>query len=97
VEILFSYGTLQDSKVQKEVFGRHVTGISDVLDGYETEVIIIEGTTYPRAIPMPHSSLQGTRYILSQSELEKCDVYEGTEYARIKKVLKSGIEAWVYI
>jgi hypothetical protein len=34
-EKLFSYGTLQDKKVQLSTFGRKLTGKSDILSGYK--------------------------------------------------------------
>jgi hypothetical protein len=31
---LFSYGTLQDDKVQAALYGRKLTGFKDILQGY---------------------------------------------------------------
>jgi len=36
-------------------------------------------------------------YQLSNQELEKADVYEGTDYRRIEVTLASGTKAWVYV
>ena len=42
MKLLFSYGTLQDVQVQIETFGRELTGASEVLLGYQLELVKIE-------------------------------------------------------
>ena len=41
-EHLFSYGTLQDTSVQVETFGRELVGFEDQLLGYKLEMVEIQ-------------------------------------------------------
>lgn len=95
---LFTYGTLQDLSIQKQVFGRTLAGIQDVLYGYRISLekimgryLVIEKATNKE------SKIEGIVYELQDSELLKVDLYEGEAYKKIKVVLKSGKSAWVYV
>ena len=41
-ELLFSYGTLQNTSVQVETFGRELVGFEDRLLGYKLEMVEIQ-------------------------------------------------------
>jgi gamma-glutamylcyclotransferase (GGCT)/AIG2-like uncharacterized protein YtfP len=107
-EPLFSYGTLQYPDVQREQFGRLLSGSSDALTGFEKrriaitdpEVVRNSGETHhPVLTPSDDTShrIDGTLYWITKSELEAADLYEAGEYERQRVALESGKEAWVYV
>jgi gamma-glutamylcyclotransferase (GGCT)/AIG2-like uncharacterized protein YtfP len=95
---LFTYGTLQERRVQLIVFGRELTGEPDSLHGY---VLIPRGRgwRYPNITASFDAGavVTGIVYEISEEELVRADKYEGSEYARILVTLKSGSAAWVYL
>ena len=107
-ENLFSYGTLQKEKVQKELFGRLLNGKLDVLPGYKLSTIEIkdpavleksEQTYHLIAIPSPNNNdmIEGMVLELSPEELQTADGYETDDYKRVEVELKSGKKSWVYV
>ena len=99
MEKLFTYGMLQDTKVQGNLFGHTLIGIPDTLTGYEHAegIIEIEGGKYDVARIKAGSKIEGVVYELNKSELKIADKYEGKDYERIKVKLLSGAESWVYV
>lgn len=97
LEKLFVYGTLQDPDVQKEVINRIVPGKKDTLLGYRLDTVVINNKTYPIAQQDKQSEIAGVVIRISSKELSKLDVYETSAYRRVRCILESGIEAWVYI
>jgi len=106
-EFLFSYGTLQKEKIQVELFGRLLHGREDVLEGYKISSIEIEDEaflskgedTYQRTlIPSNNKTdkIEGTVFEISEEELLLADKYEPDNYKRIKVMLRSGKQAWIY-
>jgi len=93
---LFTYGTLRDEKIQKEIIGRVIAGTPDVLEGYAKSQIEVKGGTYPIIIPDVNSSIAGHILLVTPEELERIDEYETDAYKREKVTLKSGETAWVY-
>ena len=104
----FSYGTIQQEKVQLELYGHPLEGVKDFLPGYK--IISIENTDplslargeeqYHRlAVPSGNTGdlVEGTVFQLSNDELELTDRYEPDGYSRIKVQLQSGSEAWIYV
>ncbi len=96
LENLFIYGTLRDDTVQMKVIGKHITGTQDTLLKYEKSTIDINGRTYPIALPNEKSQIDGETIKLTQEELAKVDEYETDAYQRVKIILASNTEAWVY-
>jgi len=105
---LFSYGTLQDKAVQIANFGRELSGTPDAMLGYEQswveitdpEVLATSGKTHhPILRPGSEASapIPGTVFRITPQELAAADSYEVSDYKRVSVVLKSGIEAWVYV
>lgn len=95
---LFSYGTLQDENVQKEIFGKTLVGVPGVLCGYKKIKINIDGNSFPLIVKSnENAEIKGTLYNISQSELIKVDDYEGPAYGRIRANLKNGREVLVYV
>src|SRR6185295_6961666 len=105
---LFSYGTLRTEKVQMQIFGRALTGTKDSLKGYKIELIEIKDALFlergehknqQTAVPTTDNSLiiYGTVFEISEDELLLSDKYEPDNYKRIKVVLDSGKEAWIYV
>ncbi|WP_299766133.1 gamma-glutamylcyclotransferase family protein [uncultured Dokdonia sp.] len=107
-QYLFSYGTLQTENVQLETFGRLLYGSKDALIGYRLEqlqikdpkvVALSQEAYHPVAIPTHKKEhvIEGLCFKISTQELEHADTYEVSDYKRIKTILRSGKEAWVYI
>lgn len=107
-EYLFSYGTLQLSKVQLENFGRILEGEPDVLSHFklssveitDEEVLKQSGQSFhPIAIPSEDEDdkIKGMVFKISHEELLRADSYEVDDYARVAVDLESGKKAWIYI
>ena len=107
-EYLFSYGTLQQEKVQMDLFSRILKGTKDVLKGYKASPIEITDETFLatgdgkiQKIAMKsddnNDSIEGTVFELSGKELLHTDSYEPPDYKRIKVELASGKKAWIYM
>jgi gamma-glutamylcyclotransferase (GGCT)/AIG2-like uncharacterized protein YtfP len=107
-EYLFSYGTLQEEKVQRAVFGKAVAGKPDAIVGYDLvpvtisnhEAVAISGkAVHTTLIPAKGESapIEGVVFHITADDLAAADRYESAEYKRISVVLRSGIEAWVYV
>ena len=104
---LFSYGTLQDEAVQLATFGRKLKGVADNLTGYRqtkipiTDQPVITGDDYYFNVEptgLGTDTVVGTRFEVTEQELEQADVYEATaNYKRITVILRSGATAWVYV
>lgn len=106
-EYLFSYGTLQKEKVQIELFGRTLEGSKDTLRGYKAspieikdEAFLSKGEQKNQLIAIiskdKNDSIEGTALEVTEEELLLGDKYEPNDYKRIKVVLESGKEAWIY-
>ncbi|RZJ45977.1 MAG: gamma-glutamylcyclotransferase [Brevundimonas sp.] len=106
--LLFSYGTLQDPRVQEANFGRRLDGSADALPGYartmveitDPEVIAESGLTHhPIVRPTADGAgrIDGTVFRITDAELRAADDYEVDDYHRILVTLESGREAWVYV
>jgi len=107
-ELLFSYGTLRQPGVQRDVFGRELDGRPDAIVGYDLEYVTI---TDPRVIAASGSdrhpilkptdradaAIEGTVYGVSEDDLAAADDYEVGDYERVAVPLRSGDQAWVYV
>lgn len=105
-ELLFSYGTLQNTPVQLETFGCVLEGYADQLLDYQlrrvkiedTSVVELSGKTHhPIAVPSVGDCVDGVVFKITQTELFKSDQYEVDAYQRIKGKFQSGQDAWVYV
>ncbi|MDX8396646.1 MAG: gamma-glutamylcyclotransferase family protein [Mariprofundaceae bacterium] len=105
---LFSYGTLQMENVQKETFGRVLSGSKDVLLGYtlsevkikDKEVIKKSGADIHPILQFTGNNsdeIEGKIFEITQEELRQADQYEVEEYVRTEAEFKSGSTAWVYV
>ena len=107
VERLFSYGTLRQAEVQRELFGRVVPTTDDSLPGFRLDYVVI---TDPAVIATSGldrhpilrrgasgDSVAGGCLELTDEELEAADEYEVDDYVRIAVTLASGRGAWVYV
>ncbi len=106
MELLFSYGTLQQENVQLATFGRVMDMKADTLPNFKIEMLKISDEEvvktsgklhHPIAVPSTGSSIEGTVISITNEELVASDSYEVKEYIRKKCKLSSGIEAWVYV
>ena len=106
-ELLFSYGTLQRVEVQLRLFGRRLDGQEDSLPGYTTVTIEIKDETFLKngdgkfqkiasASENVNEKIEGTVFEVSAEELAHADKYEPEDYKRIRVILSSGKEAWIY-
>jgi gamma-glutamylcyclotransferase (GGCT)/AIG2-like uncharacterized protein YtfP len=106
--LLFSYGTLQDKKVQVAHFGRELRGRPDSMPGYrqtlleitDPEVIATSGKTHHPIVepsPDPADEVSGRVFEITAPELAAADKYEVSDYKRVSVKLKSGAQAWVYV
>lgn len=105
---LFSYGTLQQEKVQLETFGRLLQGAPDALGGYRQDMVRITDPAVLAASGLDHhpivqpsadpdDEVAGTVFEITAAELDAADAYEVSDYKRIEVRLKSGCDAWVYV
>lgn len=107
MEALFSYGTLQQSQVQLDNFGRLLDGEADYLVGYrlgqvritDPEVLKSSGKAlHPILIytANPDDQVAGSVFFITQQELARADSYEVADYVRQEAKLKSGKTCWIY-
>jgi gamma-glutamylcyclotransferase (GGCT)/AIG2-like uncharacterized protein YtfP len=108
MENLFSYGTLQQENVQLSTFNRKLEGRADYITGYklsmleikDPQVIAISGKTHHPIVEYSGNAsdtVSGTVFKVSEAELLQADEYEVSDYKRVRAMLKSGGEAWVYV
>jgi gamma-glutamylcyclotransferase (GGCT)/AIG2-like uncharacterized protein YtfP len=106
-ELLFSYGTLQKTNVQLQLFGRVLKGSADTLQGYTLATIEIkdenfllngEDTYQQTLVPSNNSTdrIKGIVFEITDEELLLSDQYEPSNFKRSKVKLQSGKEAWIY-
>jgi len=107
--LLFSYGTLQQEKVQLSTFGRRLNGQSDELVGFEQSLVRIEDPQVEATIGKTHhanakfngnedSRVPGMVFEITDAELAGVDEYEvAFSYKRVVAMLGSGRQAWVYV
>lgn len=107
-EYLFSYGTLRESCVQNELFGRRLVGSTDRLTGYRLKEIEIADVDFLAnggdvcqqtlaATGEFADTVEGTVFEITYDELLLADEYEPAEYRRAEVTLVSGKEAWIYL
>ena len=107
-EFLFSYGTLQNERVQLDLFSRILTGTTDILKGYKILTIEIKEESFLSKSSQRYYSIAinsskkedcitGAVFEISKKELRIADKYEPDEYKRVKVKLESGKQAWVYV
>jgi gamma-glutamylcyclotransferase (GGCT)/AIG2-like uncharacterized protein YtfP len=107
IENLFSYGTLQQEKVQMDNFERLLHGTEDVLQKYRVEEIEITNkkvleSSNKRFHPIlfftgnSEDEVSGIVFQITSSELLQADSYEVDDYKRVQVSLKSGIRSWIY-
>ena len=107
MEKLFSYGTLQQTEVQIETFGRELYGTKDALIGYtvgeveitDPKVLALSGKRFhPMLIRtnLPTDEVWGTTFEITEHELAQADLYEVAAYTRKLGTLKSGGHVWIY-
>lgn len=107
-EKIFSYGTLQFENVQIASFGRKLDGCKDILSKFELSTLEIKddavvATSGENIHPIitytgdPKHQVIGTVFEISSEELMQADLYEVSDYKRIKVQLDSGVFAWVYV
>lgn len=105
---LFSYGTLQLGRVQKDTFGRLLEGRTCTLIGWRKDMVKItdpdvlgtSGETYHpilRYTGNKDDAVTGSVFMITDAELTAADSYEVEDYVRIKAALSDDDWAWVYV
>lgn len=107
MELLFSYGTLQQKSVQIANFGRELNGQKDLLTKYTLgEILITDERVIRESGKDVHQILKytddiedevaGTVFEITTEELIQADDYEVDSYQRVSATLKSGMTCWIY-
>ena len=96
-DLLFIYGTLKLPEVQRQIIGREVELVSDTLNGYTTQPVVIDGVEYRTLVTEENAQVEGAVISVTSGELARIDAYEPPEYNRIKVVTTSSKPAWVYV
>jgi len=105
---IFSYGTLRDPNVQKQVLNRQVTAWPDSLSRYELSYITITDESVlaisnQNKHPIINYSgcandiVEGVLLEITPPELANFDKYETDDYHRIEVLLNSGKTAFAYV
>jgi gamma-glutamylcyclotransferase (GGCT)/AIG2-like uncharacterized protein YtfP len=104
--LVFSYGTLQMPRVQRELLGREVAMTDDALLGFDTvpveidhpDVIEFSGSsTHLGLVPgAPDARIAGKLLHIAEADFPALDAYE-SGYRRIQVTVESGAAAWVYV
>jgi gamma-glutamylcyclotransferase (GGCT)/AIG2-like uncharacterized protein YtfP len=105
---LFSYGTLRQSEVQLDRFGRILSGQPDALPGFRVEFVTITdpevvatsgSDRHPLVVASddPGDAVEGLVFEITDAELAAADAYEVDDYARQEVELRSGTRAWAYL
>jgi SAM-dependent methyltransferase len=107
MHLLFSYGTLQQPGLQRQLFGRELAARPDVLPRYRMTMLAIKDPAVVAASGLaehpiaafsgdPGDGIPGTVLELTDAELAAADDYEVEDYTRALVPLTSGANAWVY-
>ncbi len=106
--LVFSYGNLQQEKVQLHLFGQLLSGEADSLYGYRLARI---ANTDKTILPNDESEWQytllntadknsrvdGTLFTLTDHQLNELDANKPRDYRRMFMTLSSGKRAWVFL
>ena len=107
MELLFSYGTLQQKNVQVANFSRELSGVKDILPAYVLgEITISDERVIRESGKAVHlilcytgnsdDEVSGSVFELSPAELARADDYEVEDYKRVSAVMRSGRRCWIY-
>jgi gamma-glutamylcyclotransferase (GGCT)/AIG2-like uncharacterized protein YtfP len=105
---IFSYGTLRQPEVQRELFGRTLQAEDDVLSGFRIGMVAISNPDVVRLSgSAEHPGLvrsddgndrvEGQALAVTATELAAADAYEAADYYRAPVTLESGRPAFVYL
>lgn len=105
-ELVFSFGTLLDERLQQSLFGYRVDMVEDSLIGHgTTEVVIADTDVIAKSGKKVHLGLvrreggavPGCRLALSPDELAAADAYEVDAYVRRRVRTAVHGQAWCYL
>ena len=91
-----------------ELFGRRLTGARDILKGFKLSPIEIKDEAFLKkgeqknqltaiASNDEKDTIEGTVLEITEEELLLIDRYEPDNYKRVKVMLESGKQAWIYL
>lgn len=96
---LFSYGSLQQPAVQREILGRDLPGSREEIVGFD-RVLIRRGDRQLANVVRSEQTgarVAGMVFEITDAELRVVDAYEARDsYVRVLVALASGAEAWLY-
>lgn len=93
---IFSYGTIQDPKIQRELFGELKKSTPDAINGFQRLHMTLDGGVYPVLIK-GDCRYYGHVYDVTPDELKKLDEYEGDAYIRIPVDTEEKQKVFIYI
>lgn len=103
---LFSYGTLQNPRVQTQLFGGDVPSSPARLPGFvvrdleitDPAVVELSGTDrHPSLVRRIEDSVEGVLLELDDEQLAAADRYEVSDYVRREVLLADGSPCWAYV
>lgn len=103
---LFSYGTLQNPRVQAELWGGAVPSSTATLPGYAVEdleisdpaVVELSGSDrHPSLVRRIENSVDGVVMELDEEQMAAADRYELADYVRRDVRLADGTHCWAYV
>ncbi len=97
---IFCYGTLQQSKTQLELIGRHLSGDISSIDGYVILRDYIDpedGIAYPRIVEHNLGCVFGTIFEFTDDEVKVLDIYETDMYIRKEILTTDGYKVEIYL
>lgn len=97
--LLFSYGSLQRTEVQRSTFGRELEGTGDALVGWCLVPPVPGHSPHANVIRAAETArVAGTAFEITDAELVAADEYERRDrYVRVTGRLASGRDTWVYV
>jgi gamma-glutamylcyclotransferase (GGCT)/AIG2-like uncharacterized protein YtfP len=95
---VFAYGTLLDPRIRRSVLGYTTALVPSGLKGFRRQSITLSGVSYPVLVADPgnNGTIEGCYFEISETDLEKLDLYESSAYNRMEVNLENGTRAWVY-
>ncbi|MDD5197435.1 MAG: gamma-glutamylcyclotransferase [Candidatus Gracilibacteria bacterium] len=96
-ELLFVYGTLKNPEIQQEIIGKNPIMELDILENHTIVQYAFSDGIYPIAVEAMDKNIEGFILFVSLLDFIVLDEYEGSGYKRVKILLKSRREAWIYM
>jgi len=107
MELLFSYGTLQQEEVQLQTFGRRLSGLKTTIAGFKVgtlkikdpEVVALSGKEVHPILQRTQDlqdQVSGMAFEVTEDELLLADRYEVPQYKRVLVKSTDDRAVWIY-